>query len=125
MKACILLILPCMTFIGGYVLPASNLQPLNHSNRTVETAARFRLSYSERGGQKPRMHSHTLPYSAPSGLCNVIISIHFSCSRFMMQCSDSQATWRKQTDQRASVNLKRLNTETFCLTSHSQSFVPL
>lgn len=39
-----------------------------------------------------------LPNSRSSpGLCSMMCSMHFSCSRLMTQCSDSEATWRKET----------------------------
>lgn len=40
------------------------------------------------------IHPH-LPSRSSVGLCCMILSMHFSCSRLIMQCSDSEATWER------------------------------
>lgn len=39
-------------------------------------------------------HPH-LPSRLSVGLCCMILSMHFSCSRLIMQCSDSETTWKR------------------------------
>lgn len=67
------------------------------------------------------MHCH-LPDSRSSvALCCIILSMHFSCSRLMIQCSGSEVTWETQEQRQPTVQHIHF-LDIFCLSTESDEW---
>lgn len=76
---------------------------INRWSRTWKMATQIATTLVQRPLLSTQMHCH-LPDSRSSvALCCIILSMHFSCSRLMIQCSGSEVTWETEEQRQPAV----------------------